>query len=113
MKIRQREKSNADPSFLDTISHPGTTQSLQDHFEKINAVDENQVSRPPVIHDGQRSHSLEDDLAAIRAKGDQLMRLSTQGFQLLWAKRRIDAGVEDKRNIVRSMEEQHFLPADG
>ena len=72
---------SADPSFLDSMSRPGTTQSLRDYFETANAADENRISNRDTLRldivDRKRAQSLEDDLAAIRAAGDKFMRAST------------------------------------
>jgi len=35
--------SNTEPSFMESMSQPGTTSSLKDCFEKVNAGDENHV----------------------------------------------------------------------
>ena len=64
---------------MESMSNPGTTSSLKDCFDKVNAIDEHEL---PKIRDGERerSQSLENDLKAIRDAGDKLLRSSTQGF---------------------------------
>ena len=82
--------SQGETSMMESMSNPGTTASLKDCFDKVNEVDENRLVKEIDRHQ-QRSQSLEDDLKAIRDAGDKLMRSSTQGFQLLWARAKFDA----------------------
>jgi len=77
--------------MLDSVSHPGTSSSLQDYFEKCNPDDEDKVIAKGEMdeEDKKRSQSVEEDIYFIRnAIGSKFMRSSTQGYQLLMARAR-------------------------
>lgn len=73
---------------METMSHPGTTSSMKDYFERGNPDNESEsrICKADAEMERQRSHSLESDLAVMRDIGVKSLRSSTQGYLLFRAK---------------------------
>ena len=92
-----RMLSQRETSDFESMSNPGTTASLKDIFDIKNEVEDNSLLTQIERHI-ERSQSVEGDLKAIREAGGRLMRSSTQGYQLLWARAKFDAVTPSRRN---------------